>query len=274
MRRPDPGPQSKSWTALAVALASLSMLLLPSSALASSWSGVQLPGEAGKVFLLGISCPTPSFCVAVGTNNLIASSNNPTGSSGAWDFIYAGEGPQPEPERPPGAAQPPPPRFLPGHQIQGVSCPSTGLCVAVMNQGNIYSSTNPTGPASAWKTADIDGKGPNTHLYGVSCPSTSLCIAVAGKGKGAHDAGQNSEILTATDPTGAASVWQAAELSGSIDLRAVSCATPRLCVAVGLGARSSPPPIQAVAPPPGGRARPPAPRVTSAASPASPRRSA
>jgi hypothetical protein len=228
MSRPGRGLESKSWTALAVTLAAFSMLSLPTSAVASPWSSAQLSGEAGRVFLLGISCPTQLLCVAVGTDNLIASSSNPAGGTGAWDFVYAGEGRSPEQIGTPTPS-------ISGRQIQGVSCPTMNLCVAVMNIGNIYSSTNPTGPASSWRTVDIDGNGPNVHLYGISCPSASLCVAVAGKGKGARDSGQNSQILTTIDPTGGASAWQKAELTGSIDLRAVSCGSPTMYVAVGLG---------------------------------------
>jgi hypothetical protein len=217
--RSDMGLRSKAWTVLAVVLAAFATLSTPMAASASPWAKAQLPGIAGKVFLLGVSCPSPSLCVAVGTNNLIATSTDPTGGVGDWNVVYAGEGPSPY--IPPNAP------FISGRQIQDVSCPSVGLCVAVTNQGNIYSSTQPTGPAGVWDVTPIDGKGRNVHLEGVSCPTISLCVAVTG---GRNDSGK---VFTSTDPTGGAAAWQGTQLDESLDLRAVSCGSPSLCVAVG-----------------------------------------
>ncbi|MGZ3472574.1 MAG: WD40/YVTN/BNR-like repeat-containing protein, partial [Isosphaeraceae bacterium] len=120
-----------------------------------------------------------------------------------------------------------PTEFISGRQIQGVSCPSVSLCVGVTDQGNVYSSTHPTGPASAWNVAQIDEKGRNTHLEGISCPTVSLCVVVSG---GRNDSG---EVLTSTDPSGGAAAWQTTQVDESPDLRAVSCGSPSLCVAVG-----------------------------------------
>ena len=209
------GRRAACWVIFALSVGAL----MAGPACASTWTGARLPGSAGKVFLLGVSCPSQSLCVAVGTNNLIASSTNPTGGSAAWSVVYAGEGPWentdswPTPE-------------ISGRQIQGVSCPSPSLCVAVTDQGNIYSSTNPTGPASGWSVAQIDEKGRNTHLEGISCPIVSLCVAVTG---GRNDSGK---VLTSTNPTGGPAAWQTAQVD-ELDLRAVSCGSPSLCVAVG-----------------------------------------
>ncbi|MHB8506347.1 MAG: Ig-like domain-containing protein, partial [Acidimicrobiales bacterium] len=49
------------------------------------------------------------------------------------------------------------------------------LCGAVDASGNVVSSTNPPGGASAWTAANVDG---TNFLHGVSCPSVSLCVAV------------------------------------------------------------------------------------------------
>lgn len=217
--RSDMGLRSKSWTVLAVVLAAFATLSTPVAASASSWTKAQLPGIAGKVFLLGVSCPSPSLCVAVGTNNLIATATDPTGGGGDWNVVYAGEGPSPY--------LPPSAPFISGRQIEDVSCPSVGLCVAVTNEGNIYASTEPTGPAWAWDVTPIDGKGRNIHLEGVSCPTVSLCVAVSG---GRNDSGK---VFTSTNPTGDAAAWQVTQLDESLDLRAVACGSPSLCVAVG-----------------------------------------
>jgi len=214
----DRGKFSGRAVALFAVLGLAALTLVPAAS-ASTWTEAQLPGRASHIFLLGVSCPSPSLCVAVGTDNLIASSTNPTSGAAAWSFGHAGEGASPY--IPDDAPQ------ISGRQIQGVSCPSLNLCVAVTSQGNIYSTTRPTGPASEWAVTPIDEKGHNTHLEGISCPSVSLCVAVTGA---RNDSGK---VLTSTDPTGGPSAWQTTLIDETLDLRAVSCGSPSLCVAVG-----------------------------------------
>jgi hypothetical protein len=195
---------------IALALGGLSA----TSALGSTWTGRQLTGEASKVMMFGISCPTMSLCVAVGGNNSIASSTNPAGGQESWGTVYAGSGAVIIPE---GGG------FYNGGQVRGVSCPSPQLCVAVTFDGLIYTSTNPTGAADAWAVTDVDGSGPNTHFYGVSCPTVSFCAAAAGGGR----------IATTTNPTGGIAAWTITQLEGPLELRGVSCLSATLCVAVG-----------------------------------------
>lgn len=183
------------------------------SASASTWTGHQLTGEAAKVGMFGISCPTASLCVAVGGNNTIASSTNPSGSSASWNVVYAGAG----------AVPTGPDSFFNGRQIRGVSCPTPQLCVAVTFEGGVYASTDPTGSAAAWGVADVDGRGPNTHFYGVSCPTVAFCAAAAGGGT----------IAVSTNPLGGAGAWTKVQLGESLELRGISCPSPSLCVAVG-----------------------------------------
>lgn len=59
--------------------------------------------------------------------------------------------------------------------VHGVSCPSSGLCVAVDDSGNVVTSSNPTGGAAAWRVTNVDG---TNSLRAVSCPSIALCFAV------------------------------------------------------------------------------------------------
>jgi len=180
-----------------------------STASAATWAGRQLADESYRLPLFGIACPSTSLCVSVGGNNTIASSTIPTGGASDWKVVHVGAG-----EISNGPNQ---------RQIRSISCPSTQLCVAVTFEGLIYSSTNPTGDASAWNVADIDGSGSNTHFYGVSCPTVSLCVASAGGAK----------VVSSTNPTGTASAWTETQLPGPLELRAISCASATLCVAVG-----------------------------------------
>lgn len=197
------------WVTGAIAFVLLAAVAGPASA--STWTGHQLRGEAAKVSIFGISCPTASLCVAVGGNNTIASSSDPH-VKGSWNAIYAGEGALPTGDG-----------IFPGRQIRGVSCPSPQLCVAVTLEGSVYATTDPTGSAAAWSVADIDGEGPNTHFYGVSCPNPMLCVAAAGKGR----------IATSTNPTAGPLYWSTIQLDESLELRAVSCPALNFCVAVG-----------------------------------------
>ncbi|HET6999478.1 MAG TPA: hypothetical protein VFI03_12930 [Solirubrobacterales bacterium] len=205
------------------ALAATAVFAATSSA--ADWRlQAQVKGEDFRLNapLLDISCPSTEMCVAVGELNKIVSSTNPTGGPSAWRLA-----------RPTGEAATdchetwvPPCRDPNDRRIRGVSCPSPSLCVAVTGEGYVYSSTNPTGSADDWRVADIDGNSRDTHLLGVSCPTVSLCVAVSG------ERFTSGKILTSTNPTGGASAWTVAQLDESLDLRAISCGTATLCVAV------------------------------------------
>lgn len=163
--------------------------------------------------IFGMSCPSTGLCLAVGGNNAVASSTDPTGDASGWNVVYPGKG----------AIATEPNGFFNGRQVRSVSCPSSALCVAVTFEGHVYTATDPTGAASAWSDTDTGGGGSNTHFSGVSCPTPSLCVAVS----------QDGKVATSTDPTGGAAAWSTVQLSSSLRLRDVSCATASLCVAVG-----------------------------------------
>jgi hypothetical protein len=125
----------------------------------------------------------------------------------------------------------------PGY-IDGLSCPSVSMCVAVDMQGNVITSTDPTGPASAWKTTYVDPAtipsscvGPDGQkaqcrgqaaISGVSCPTTSFCVAVD----------QAGNALVSRSPTAGPGGWrlQQADRTGAA-LDSVSCPSTSLCVA-------------------------------------------
>lgn len=101
--------------------------------------------------------------------------------------------------------------------IGDVDCPTAGLCVAVDAGGNVITTTNPTGPAAGWASADVFG----ASLDAVSCSSASFCIA----------AGQEGNLLASTNPTGGAAAWTATKVPGVGDLEAVDC-TVGACAAL------------------------------------------
>ena len=103
-------------------------------------------------------------------------------------------------------------------QMDGVSCPGGGLCVAVDQSGDVVTSTDPAGGAAAWTETEVD----SYQLDGVSCPSIGFCVAVDGAG----------DVVTSADPTGGAAAWTVTNVDGSNSLYGVSCPSSDLCVAV------------------------------------------
>lgn len=113
--------------------------------------------------------------------------------------------------------QPGPSPFLPV-QLAGLSCPTTGLCVAVDNGGHVLTSTNPTGGPADWQPALADAGGGAGK--GIFCRSSAFCIMVDG-----------GDVVTSTNPTGGASAWTVANIGfEGVGLSGVACATTALCV--------------------------------------------
>src|ERR1700723_3857852 len=88
--------------------------------------------------------------------------------------------------------------YPPEPYLDGVSCPVSGLCVAVDSFGNVVTSTDPTGGSGGWSVSDVDER---HTIVAVSCTSASSCVAV-------DDVGN---VLVSTDPTGGASDWSVVE---------------------------------------------------------------
>jgi hypothetical protein len=84
--------------------------------------------------------------------------------------------------------------------------------------GNLLTSTNPTGGASAWTATKIQGA---NDVQAMSCPSTNLCIG----------ADNISNLLTSTNPTGGGSAWTATKTTTGSVVIGVSCPSTSLCVA-------------------------------------------
>lgn len=114
-----------------------------------------------------------------------------------------------------------PPLRVDSGSLFGVSCPSVSLCVTTDTNGNVVTSTNPTGGPTAWSVVNVDG----THaMYKVSCATVSLCVAVDDSGN----------VVTSTNPTGDATAWKPVNVDGTGFLYGVSCPTVSLCVAADL----------------------------------------
>ncbi len=167
-----------------------------------SWSVGDINEGGGGTHLIGVSCPSPTLCVAVsgGSNNSnggkVLTSTDPT--SGKWQSIQISS----------------------AIDFRGVSCGTPSLCVAVARGGRVFVSTNPTGGVSAW--TDIGTPGGPGDLEGVSCVSTLLCAT----------GNLTGNMITSTDPAGGRGGWSEADGGGSVQITGVSCPTATRCVAV------------------------------------------
>ncbi len=160
------------------------------------------PGDCAQD-LTAVSCSSRSLCVGVDQQGDVITSTDPTGGTSAWTITSVD----------PSCTSP---RQCPG-ALSGVSCPSTSLCVSVDKAGNVVSSTNPTGGASAWSVAKV-----GDEFNAISCGSPQLCVAV----------GAGGDAAASTNPAGGAGAWTVNDADGSNALQAISCPSAQLCVAV------------------------------------------
>ncbi len=229
---------------------------------ASTWQATDLDPPGSYMFLQGLSCPSPSLCVAVSSGSLglqgtdagasLITVSDPLASSPTWQRIQVDE----------------------SLDLQAVSCPTVDLCVAVGRQGRAVVSTNPAASVPTWTEiavpvpGDLDSvacsvetlclagnargnilssadagtiaphwgtasTGPSVPISGISCPLTNRCLAVT----------NNGDVAVSSDPTGTTGSWSATNL---IPHRAVgehgqpfnaffaaSCPTVTFCAAVG-----------------------------------------
>lgn len=161
--------------------------------------------------LVGISCPTTSFCAAVEPGKVLVSTD-PTGGPAAWKIASTSVG---------------------DNRLHGVSCPSPSVCVAV-GPSIALTSTDPTGGPGAWNSTSFGAaSAPGTA---VSCPSATLCVA----------GGSAGQISVSHDPTAGPGAWTVSQAPvgtdfycdkyapGSncdADIEAISCPSVSLCVA-------------------------------------------
>ncbi|MGZ4304629.1 MAG: hypothetical protein ACXVSL_07145 [Solirubrobacteraceae bacterium] len=231
------------------------------------WSVERLPTApgSGSRVLNGVSCPSPSTCLAVGASD-----------TGALVFSWNGSGWSSQaPSIPTGTQL---------DELDGVSCSWPVACTAVgLGASTVNGQTDSVEIAarwagSSWSIENLQDTPDGARSGAVSCPTSSRCIAVSGSfartWDGTHWAlqrvptprgvesditlravscwGQVSCTAIGTAPTkisggeilgSLAEVWNgtrwvgevlpALPLTGSSQLTAVSCATAATCVAVG-----------------------------------------
>ncbi|MGH3224285.1 MAG: hypothetical protein ACRDPY_37320, partial [Streptosporangiaceae bacterium] len=203
-----------------------------------SWTASQAPlpanaepGDANAA-LSGVSCPSVSQCVAVGTYSDTAGNTQGlvvTGSDASWT---AEETPLPA------NAGDSPGTYV--AQPFAVSCPSASQCVAVGEykdgqgswQGLLLTLSNGSWTAAEAPLPD-NALGSTDFLTGVSCPSAAQCVAVGEYGAGG--AGVDGMLLTDTDGswTAVPAPLPANNAEAGNTVSAVSCPSVSQCVAVG-----------------------------------------
>src|SRR5712691_7763637 len=106
------------------------------------------------------------------------------------------------------------------HILQGISCPTPTLCVAVdYTGGNLLASSNPTGGPDAWTVTNVVDTGfnsPDNRLETVGCSPSGLCVAVDLSG----------HVITSANPASGAGAWTVTQLG--MDLAGASCPTADL----------------------------------------------
>jgi hypothetical protein len=202
----------------------------PAAGAAADWSSAKISGERD---LTAVACPSASLCAAVDNEGNVLTSTSPTSGASAWHTEKIDEGPCPTVYCKNIKAQLPPVRTL-----DTISCPSASLCVAGDWDGDVVTSSNPTGGSDAWSVTHVDsnlvsggtvGKPTQAEIVSVSCPSESLCFASDGVG----------EVLTSQNPTGGASAWRSSRATPRVpaptpgpDLTSpisLTCPTVSLC---------------------------------------------
>ena len=204
-----------------------------SAALAESWNGgtwtmARPPEPKGRVAgeLIKVSCPSTTYCVAVGTSG---TSTADFALAEAWN----GKTWSRMPVQPPVSGKY-------GTELTGVSCTSAASCVAVGTgsaAGGGLSSFAEVWNGRAWAAGKMSWpKGTRRpYLVAVSCRSAKSCVAV-GFADADFDAGGHTGRAAATSWNGR--TWTAATVpapgKGKASLfNAVSCPATADCVAVG-----------------------------------------
>ncbi len=136
----------------------------------SAWAVETVPNPIGAVWsgLSGVSCATPTSCVAVGFDNGGPGTKNvplaETWNGSSWSSA--------------GAVNPPGNEWADGTQVScatATSCEAVGLSI----QGGTGLTLAESWNGSSWSIQSTPNPAGSTssYLYGVACPSTTACIA-------------------------------------------------------------------------------------------------
>ncbi len=195
--------------------------------LAEQWNGrlwrlQHLPSPAGatQTFLTGVSCASPTSCVAVGYSR--RGSEPTTTVTERWDGTTWRLQASPNLDH------------TGGNRLTSVSCTSGSACTAVGFAGDMFADPLPVAErwnGSAWtvQPAPLPAGATRGVLSSVSCAATAECIAVGYWHDDRKGGGPLSELWDGT-----AWVAQPTPAAYPTDTyTAVSCSMPGSCVAIG-----------------------------------------
>jgi hypothetical protein len=176
--------------------------------------------ESCPPYLSALDCPSTRLCIAVDFTGQVLSSTDPRNVSTGW---------KPTAQLTRYARAP----FTVGDFFQVYSyssCPTTRFCAVVFDPtGQVFTSTDPTGPSEVWHATSIDDK----NVQAISCASTKLCVAVDSLG----------HAIMSTDPTAAHPHWTRTMIDRTKgpskgyapvqqSLTGIACPSTELCIAV------------------------------------------
>lgn len=208
-------------------------LVVPSSGLAvTGWSGLTTIDDLHPPQY--ISCPSTSFCVAVGANGYAQTFNGSSWGTPVFIDPSAGGSPLISVSCPfasfcaaidfAGNAltfsgttwSAPEPIETTGNTLSALSCASSSFCVAGDVGGNafVYNGSLWSGPV------EVNDLSNEEDIGGISCPSSTFCVA----------AGENGTIETSTN--GGATWSTPLNIASGVNLQSVSCPSTAFCVAV------------------------------------------
>jgi len=186
----------------------------------AEWSLMTSPDEGGgDNFLTGVSCSSPSSCVAVGYSHDANPSSTRTLTE-IWDGTSWSVATSPDV----GSGD---------NALSAVSCSDATDCVAVgssYSSSDVYRTLIESWDGTSWSvTTSPDVGSADNSLSGVSCSDTTDCVAVGWD----ESSGKDQTLTEVWDGTGWTVVASPDPGSSFNTLSAVSCASSTSCMAVG-----------------------------------------
>lgn len=185
---------------LCVVAASNDIVTSTSPTVAGSWilHGV----EPARNLITAVACPAVELCVAVDSRGNVLTSTHPAGPPRLWRIKHVD-----------------PTKDGTGRQsaLYAVSCPTTRLCIAFDNDGNLLFSTHPTSGARTWKLVHLPGA---AEAQDMTCPWTSLCVGL-----------DEGNVATVTNPSSRNAAWTVRPVDPDSYLLSLSCPSASLCIA-------------------------------------------
>jgi hypothetical protein len=204
----------------------------------SAWTVLPTPAAGSSPGLVSVSCPSATFCVAVGSTK--------SAGRGTVGVVSGGRNPHALLEMWNGSAwtvRPTPLGSVSNSRLSGVSCVSSRFCIAV---GAFEKSWGLIWNGSIWRRITPPAVNYDASLNAVDCVAVNDCTAVGSynvnksgvadlRPLAAHWSGAR---WTVSKPPGERDVYHGKPYTDFTWLTGVSCASRRSCLATGLAQRT------------------------------------